>query len=172
MGRPKALLEYRGETFAGRLVRVLSKFCDPVVVVVGDHAPAIRERVDARFVMNPDPARGQLSSLQVALAELPAEADAFLFTPVDSPTVNEPTVSALIENLRSDAIVIPRYEGRRGHPVLVGRAFIAEFLALEPTAETRAIINRHADKIVYLDVDDPGILADVDDPEAYKAIVQ
>ena len=173
MGRPKALLEYRGETFAGRLVRVLSPLCDPVIVVLGYHADAIRERVEARLVTNPDPDRGQLSSLQTALAEIPVDAEGFLFTPVDSPTLDERTLSRLIEVFRErNAIVIPRFDARRGHPVLIPRRFIREFLAIVPTAETRAIINRHVDQIVYVDVDDPGILADVDDPEAYRALTQ
>ena len=75
MGSPKALLEYRGETFADRLIRVLSGVCDPVIVVTGRHHKAIRAGVRGKacFVVNPDPDRGQLSSLQRALAEVPAE---------------------------------------------------------------------------------------------------
>lgn len=171
MGRPKALLDYQGETFAGRLVRVLSQFCDPVVVAVGHHAAAIREKVDARFAVNPDPDRGQLSSLQTALAEIPRDAEGSLFIPVDCPTVREETVVLLLKSLADHEIVIPRYHGRRGHPVCVARSRIADFLALPPTAETRAAIDAHPDRITYLDVDDPGILADIDDAEAYRKLV-
>ena len=212
MGRPKALLEYRGETFAGRLVRVLSKVCDPVIVVLGHHADAIRERAGVReptykplpmvaargrrsfesatertatagsyptgevikqatFVVNPDPDRGQLSSLQTALGAVPDEAEGFLFTPVDCPTVSEETVAKLVGMLGGD-IVIPRYEGRRGHPVCVPRSLVAAFLALAPTEQTRVVVNQNADRVVYVDVDDPGILADIDDPEAYRALAQ
>ena len=87
MGTPKALLDYRGETFVGRLVRVLGACCKPVIVVLGYHADAIRQQVPAtaNIVINPDPSRGQLSSLQTGLAELPADADGFAFIPVDSP---------------------------------------------------------------------------------------
>jgi len=174
MGRPKALLEYRGETFAERLVRVLSPVCDPVIVVLGYHAEAIRARVAANFVVNPDPDRGQLSSLQTALAALPAEVEGFVFTPVDSPSVSETTVADLLRIFRErrDAIVIPRFEGKRGHPVCVPRSLMADFLALAPTEQTRVVVNRNADRIVYVDVDDPGVLADIDDPAAYRALVQ
>ncbi|MBZ5601087.1 MAG: nucleotidyltransferase family protein [Acidobacteriia bacterium] len=174
MGRPKALLEYHGETFAGRLVRVLSRFCDPVIVVLGYHADAIRERVIANFVVNPDPDRGQLSSLQTALAAIPSDADGFLFTPVDSPSVSEDTIERLLAIFkeRRDAIVIPRFGGRRGHPVCVPPALIADFLALGATEQTRVVVNRNADRVVYVDVDDAGILADIDDPAAYRALVQ
>ncbi|MGH9593849.1 MAG: nucleotidyltransferase family protein, partial [Bryobacteraceae bacterium] len=91
MGTPKALLDYRGETFVGRLMRVLGAVCDPVMVVLGYHAAEIGARVPAnvRVVLNPDPDRGQLSSLQTALAALPVEADGFAFVPVDSPAAEE-----------------------------------------------------------------------------------
>lgn len=170
MGRPKALLDYRGETFAARLVRVFERVCDPVVVVVGHHAETIQEHVRANFVINPDPDRGQLSSLQTALAALPAGAEGFLFTPVDSPTVEEWTVTRLVEEFRPGSIVIPRFNGRRGHPVCVPRAFFPAFLSLAPTEKTRTAIDQHADRIHYLDVDDAGILADIDDPASYHAL--
>ncbi len=174
MGRPKALLDYKGETFVGRLVRILSRFCDPVIVVAGVHAAEIRAHVAANVVVNPDPDRGQLSSLQTALRALPAEVEGFVFTPVDSPSVGEETLAQLIEifKTREDAIVIPKFEGRRGHPVFVPGSLAADFLALAPTEETRAVINRNAGRIVYVDVDDRGILADIDDPAAYRALVQ
>jgi molybdenum cofactor cytidylyltransferase len=182
MGSPKALLEYRGETFLDRLIRVFSGCCDPVIVVAGIHADSIRQRMDhvghmdrrARLAINPDPDRGQLSSLQVALAQVPGDGAGFLFTPVDCPTVEEKTVAMLVDQLRKhDApFVIPRYHGKRGHPVCARRSVIAEFLSLPPTAETRAIVNRHEERIRYVDVDDAGVLADVDDLEAYRKIAQ
>jgi CTP:molybdopterin cytidylyltransferase MocA len=172
MGRPKALLDYQGETFVARLARIFSKSCDPVMVVAGRHADQIRAAVEARIVVNPDPDRGQLSSLQTALAELPA-VEAFLFTPVDCPTFQESTVAALIGSFRADGapLVIPRFGGKRGHPVCVAGALAHEFLELAPTEETRVVVNRHADAIRYLDLNDAAVLADVDDPEAYLALL-
>jgi len=174
MGSPKALLDYRGETFAGRLIRVLSRECDPVFVVTGRHTEAIRARVcgKARFVVNPDPDRGQLSSLQTALAELPADAEGFVFVPVDCPTVREDTVATLIERLRDSKIVIPRYEGRRGHPACVAQSMTREFLKRPATDETRAVIQMHADEVEYVDVDDPGVVADIDDVLEYRRLIQ
>ncbi len=178
MGRPKALLEYRGETFADRLIRIFSRVCDPVIVVAGYHAEAIGGHVNGRaqIVVNPDPDRGQLSSLQTALEHVPDDAEGFLFTPVDSPIVEDATVAKLIETLRTAArtrgalVAIPRYGGRRGHPVCVARAMIPEFLALPATAETRVAIDQRADRIAYVEVDDPGVLADIDDLEAYRKL--
>lgn len=175
MGSPKALLEYRGETFVNRLVRVLSSACDPVIVVLGFHAEAIRERVDgATIVVNPDPARGQLSSLQTGLHAVPEDAEAVLFTPVDSPSVKASTIARVVEAFRSrdqnTLLVIPRFQGKRGHPVCTAREVIAEFLALPATSRAKEIVNRHEARTLYIEVDDPGVLADIDDPEAYQKL--
>jgi molybdenum cofactor cytidylyltransferase len=112
-----------------------------------------------------------LSSLQTALGAVPLDADGFLFTPVDSPTVDEKTAAKLVGML-DEKIVIPRYQGRRGHPVCVPRSLVGAFLALAPTEQTRAAIEQNSDRVEYVDVDDPGILADIDDPEAYRALAQ
>jgi CTP:molybdopterin cytidylyltransferase MocA len=184
MGRPKALLDYRGETFLARLVRIFSAVCDPVIVALGEHeqngAAAIRPHVPAaaRVVVNPDPGRGQLSSLQIALAEVPREAAGFLFTLVDCPAVSEPTAAAVKQAFEQRpagcSVVIPKYHGKRGHPVCAATALIEEFLALPPTAETREVINRYAQPesggVLYLDVDDPGVLVDADDPAGYARL--
>jgi len=175
MGSPKALLEYQGETFVNRLVRVLSSACDPVIVVVGYHAEQIGERVQgATVVVNPDPSRGQLSSLQTGLRAAPADADPVLFTPVDSPSVEASTIARVVEAFRSrDAntlLVIPRFHGKRGHPVCAAREVIAEFLDLPVTSRAKEIVNRHQARTLYLEVDDPGVLADIDDPEAYRKL--
>lgn len=173
MGSPKALLDYRGETFVARLARVLSGCCDPVIVVLGNHAEIIRPQVQGRaqIVINPDPERGQLSSLQTALAAVPPHALGFLFVPVDCPAVEAATVVQLVETFErrdpSTVVVIPRYGARRGHPVCAAAPLIAELMALPDTAQAREVIHRHAAHTQYLDVDDPGVLADIDDPEAY-----
>jgi len=174
MGTPKALLDYRGETFLARLIRVLDTVCDPVIVALGYHAEEIRASPHghAQFAVNPDPSRGQLSSLQTALAEVPAAAEGFLFLPVDCPAAEPETVRQIVDafHSRAELFVIPRHEGRRGHPVCARRELIAEFLALPPTAQARQVVRRHPAH--YLDTSDPGVLSDIDDPEAYRILVK
>ncbi len=176
MGSPKALLEYRGETFAGRLARVLSSVCDPVIMVLGHHEDVIRPRLPAGIwiVVNPEPERGQLSSLQTALKSVPTQADGFLFTPVDCPAMEPETVKRLAETLlhRDPAtrFVIPRYLGRHGHPVCAARALLSEFLELPITGQASDVVHRHVGQTQYVDVDDAGVLADIDDPEGYQRL--
>ena len=178
MGSPKALLDYRGETFLNRLVRVLGKECNPVIAVLGYHANAIRAQTagNARFVVNPDPERGQLSSLQTGLAAVPDNVEGFLFTPVDSPAVRETTLQQLVVKFQNKKpqtqFVIPRYEGQRGHPVFAAPSLLAEFLALPLTAQAKDIVHASVPRTEYVDVDDPGILADIDDRAAYRRLVE
>ncbi|HLX43086.1 MAG TPA: nucleotidyltransferase family protein [Bryobacteraceae bacterium] len=176
MGSPKALLEYRGETFLNRLIRILSPSCDPVVVALAHHAALIRAQADprAQFVVNPDPDRGQLSSLQTALAVIPANVDGFFFIPVDCPAAEPSTVSLLAEAVAhrdpATLVVVPQFQGKHGHPVFAAAPLIQEFLALPPTAQARQVVHAHKSATRYIDVDDPGILADIDDIEAYRRL--
>lgn len=175
MGTPKALLKYRGETFLNRLIRVLGEMCDPVIVALGYHAEEIRASAagKVRFAVNPDPSRGQLSSLQTALVEVPAGADGFLFLPVDCPAPEAATVREIVKALRSSEqplLVIPRFEGRRGHPVCARRELISEFLAVPADGQAKEVVHRHPDRTLYLDVSDAGVLSDIDDPEAYRML--
>lgn len=186
MGSPKALLEYRGETFIGRLVRVLSLACDPVIVVLGFHADKIAPRISGapgsrvQVVINPAPERGQLSSLQTALAALSAElagdVEGFMFVPVDCPAVEASTVTEVVGQFRrrepGTRIVVPQYRGKHGHPVCCSRELADEFLVLPAAAQARDVIHAHVADTRYLNVDDPGILRDVDDPEAYRQLVE
>jgi molybdenum cofactor cytidylyltransferase len=172
MGTPKALLDYRGETFLNRLIRVLGAVCDPVIVVLGYHAEEIRSAAHgrARFVVNPDPSRGQLSSLQTALAAVPEDAEGFLFVPVDCPAAEPETVRRIVETLLSseELLVIPQFEGRHGHPVCARRELIAELLALPAEGQAKEVVRRHAAH--YFDTLDAGVLSDIDDPEAYRIL--
>jgi molybdenum cofactor cytidylyltransferase len=178
MGSPKALLDFRGETFLNRLVRVLGKECNPVIAVLGHHQEAIRAQSTGpvQFVVNPDPERGQLSSLQTGLAAIPQGVEGFLFTPVDSPAVGEYTLRQLVLRFQKKKpqtqFVIPRYEGRRGHPVFAAPSLLAEFLALPLTAQAKDIVHACVPRTEYVDVDDPGILADIDDRAAYRELVE
>lgn len=172
------MLDYGGETFLDRLIGVLEKISGPVIVVLGYHAAAIRPRVrrPAMFVVNPAPERGQLSSLQTGLAALPLESEGFAFMPIDCPGVSKRTVASLSEAFARRALntlfTIPQYRGRHGHPVFAARAIAEELLALPPGAQARDVVHRHVDQTQYVDVDDPGILADVDTPEAYRRLIE
>jgi molybdenum cofactor cytidylyltransferase len=174
MGFPKALLDFRGETFLDRLIRIFSACCSPVIGVLGADAERIRAGLraaaSARIVVNPDFQVGQITSMQCGLRAVPPDARGVLFTLVDHPNPGDATIRALVA---ADApIVIPRYQGRRGHPIWFSRDLVPEFLALPAASSARTVLERYSGDIRYLDGDDPGILDDVDDPEAYRRLTE
>ena len=175
MGSPKALLEYSGETFLDRLIRLFAEHCKPVIAVLGARQEMVRAGLrragDALIVENPDFHLGQLSSMQRGLSAVPAGADGVLFTLVDHPAVAPATIAALLERNTPEPLRIPRWEGRRGHPIWFAKSLIPEFLALPSGSAARDIVTRYQSQIAYLDVDDPGILTDVDDPAAYASLL-
>jgi molybdenum cofactor cytidylyltransferase len=174
MGEPKALLVYKGETFLDRLIGIFAAGCEQVIVVLGGNATAIRNGIshDAHFVINAEWELGQASSLQCGLAAASSDVETILFTPVDCPAINPGTVAALLGAYKPGAsFVIPRFDGRRGHPVLFDAALKHEFLSLSPQQSAREIVHRYVTSTRYVDVEDPGILRDIDEPADYQALV-
>ncbi len=172
MGSPKALLDTgAGESFLDRLAGVfLEAGCSVYVVVGEDAAPiaqAIRRHAEITLVRNPDPSRGQLSSLQCGLRAA-AGVDAIFFTPVDAPGISRETILLLKDFLAGKDFAIPIYEGKRGHPVLMSAACAAEFLEPAEGATARDILHSRRASTRFVEVADPGILEDIDDPQAYE----
>lgn len=175
MGTPKALLKMDGAAFLERLTAAFAPACEPLIVVLGYDAARIQESLTGAgvdVVVNPDPARGMFSSLQCGLRAIPAQSEAVIFTPVDYPGIRAGTIAGLAEaftELRAP-VTLPRHEGERGHPVCISRAVIDELLALPVSAQARDVIRAYRSKSAYVDVDDPGILADIDSPEDYQRL--
>jgi molybdenum cofactor cytidylyltransferase len=173
MGSPKALLTWDGETFLDRLIGHFQTACSQVIVVLGHEPERIRSAatLPVEFVFNPDHQLGQLTSLQCGLRSLRADIEAVFFTPVDYPAISAGTVRTLLHSYTGrELAVVPKTNGKHGHPVLVAAQIIPEFLALPPDRSARDIMHRHIDRTVYVDVNDAGTLHDVDDPDSYDAL--
>jgi CTP:molybdopterin cytidylyltransferase MocA len=172
MGRAKAFLPFRGGTFLSAIAGVLGQRCAPVIAVFGfDAARAIQTAASfgIQVIENPDYPLGMLTSLQAGLRLVADQCDAVLFTLVDHPAISISTVDALLQS--QAPIAIPRFENRRGHPVLIRREIIAEFLKAPPTSKVRDVIDHHAADIDYISVADPGISDDIDDPTLYEQLL-
>jgi molybdenum cofactor cytidylyltransferase len=172
MGRPKAFLPFRGGTFLSEIAETLGRRCFPVVAVFGFDAERAMERardLNIRAVENRDFKSGMLTSLQTGLRAMGGEVDTVLFTLVDHPAITLSTVDALLQS--AAPIAIPRFENRRGHPVLIRRAIAEEFLREPVASKVRDTIDRHAAKIEYVEVNDRGIADDIDDPALYEKLL-
>lgn len=167
MGRPKALLEAKpgGLTFVDAVVlTACAAGVSALRVVV---APGF-ERPDSSYVVNPDPVAGMLSSIHRGLDAIREPIEAVLVWPVDHPYVRLETVTAMLAAFRAGGppIVVPTYEGCRGHPVLFAARVVPELYAADPTRGAAAVVHAHDDRL-ELAVDDPGVIDDIDTPEDY-----
>ncbi len=173
MGMPKPLLQLGGTTFLERIVSVLQQSeTDRVTVVLGAQAARIRasaELAGVDVVVNQDYRQGQLSSLVAGLRSLPSQAEAILLCLVDNPLISGETVDRIVRIFRETGkpIVIPIFEGRRGHPVLFARAMFDELLKAPAEEGARHVVQSHRDQIFEVNVPDRAILARIDTPEDY-----
>jgi len=187
MGRDKALLPWPPQTggnvssgtFLSAAINLFAPYVDVVLVVAGKNEPNLTPIVyanGASLVVNPEPERGQFSSLQTGLQEvLNRGRDAALITLVDRPPVKPATVEMLDEAFESTTLqwkwcVIPEYQNKHGHPILAAREMIEAFLKASPLSSARDVVHAHNDKIVYVPVDDPFISTNIDTPEQYAAL--
>ena len=177
IGQPKALLRIEGVTFVRRLLDTLrdAAVADAVVVVRPDADDVIREISLAGFgraIVNSDPTRGQLSSLVVGLDAIDdgPRVVAALVTLVDVPLVSAATVSALIARVpHSSASILRATCGRRhGHPVVFKRAVFDALRHADPGEGAKAVVRAHA--VEDVEVDDPGVVRDVDTLEDYRRL--
>lgn len=171
MGRPKALLPFRGGTFLTAIADNLGRRCSPVIAVFGFDAARVSQSAppNVKAIENPDYQLGMLTSLKAGLRAVPDSCDALMFTLVDHPAVLPSTIDAVMES--AALIAIPRSGNRRGHPVLIRRQIACEFLREPLTSRVRDVIDRHAGEIDYIDVDDPGVSDDIDDPALYEKLL-
>jgi molybdenum cofactor cytidylyltransferase len=178
MGRAKATLPVgESDTFLTRIVRtLLDAGVDDVVVVVGHEAEAIvssfaASGLPARFAVNPEYDRGQLSSLIVGLGIVDRPGIvAALVTLVDVPLVSAATVRAVIDCYRRTRapVVRPTSGARHGHPLLIDRALFNELRAADPAGGAKSIVRAHASAAGDLTVDDEGAFTDIDTVEDYR----
>jgi molybdenum cofactor cytidylyltransferase len=171
MGYPKALLPFRGGTFLAHILETLSTAnLDSPLVVLGREADRIRKQIalaDRQVLVNRDPKRGQLSSMQLAIAEMSSSAEACLFWPVDQPDVSAGLVRSLIDLFRKSAaqIALPVYGGRRGHPAIFGRGLFQELLATPVEEGPKRIVTSRNPAL--LECREPGAVMDIDTPADY-----
>ena len=181
MGRSKALLRAGapGLTFVRRIAGTLLEGGVQDVLVVGrpDDEP-LRTEVDRiggriRFVENANSALGQLSSVIAGLDAIEHPGvRGVLITPVDFPLVRAETIARIIDAFgRTHARVVrPVYGGRHGHPVLFSRALFDALRHADPESGARTVVHAWAQDVRDVDVDDAGVVEDVDSPEDYARV--
>lgn len=117
-----------------------------------------------QLVMTQSAELGMGHSLADAARAIPAHWKAALVCLADMPYIAQHTLDELIERSRSDRIIVPFFQGQKGHPVSFGADFFSELSDSQGDSGARHVLSRYANVIETLDVDDPGVIKDIDRP--------
>jgi molybdenum cofactor cytidylyltransferase len=180
MGRPKALLPIDGQTFIEKIVGALKQTSvGKIIVVLGHNGDEMRRSIQhlpVEILINPDYRLGQLSSLQTAIRHLQGETncDGIVVHLVDHPYINPQLLQLMLHRFVDEkrAIVVPRHQGKRGHPVIFARELFSELLAAPMDQGAKAVVNAHRDETLEIDTEEVGITLDIDTPELYRQHVK
>ena len=180
MGRPKALLPIEGQNFIERIVGALTQSqADRSVVVLGHNADEMRRQIEhlpIDIVINTEYKNGQLSSLQAAIRHIEKEnrCDGMLVHLVDHPYIDRRLVDLMIQRFyeTKKLIVVPRHQGKRGHPVIFSRALFEELLSAPVDQGAKAVVNAHRQQTLEIEWQDEGVTLDIDTPELYRRHVR
>ncbi|MCP4583614.1 MAG: nucleotidyltransferase family protein [candidate division Zixibacteria bacterium] len=168
IGKNKALIKIDGTSFLELVTDSLRDGgCDSIIVVGGassDEVKKLSEKLGVIFVLNENWQKGQFSSLKTGLSSINEKQSRLMITLVDHPFVNQNTYHRLIKESfdNPDHIIIPIYEARRGHPIIIPKLIIDEVISAPDDSILRDIIFNHKELIHELVVEDPGILRDID----------
>jgi molybdenum cofactor cytidylyltransferase len=178
MGSPKALLPYQGRPFLEHLLEVTLR---PEIgvrrVVLGAHAEAVAKTVNLKpdeIVVNQQWEKGQLSSIQAGVRSLPPGTDGILLCLIDHPLISSALVQDLIEQFykAKSPIVLPLYEGRRGHPVIFSASLYDELLRAPLETGARAVVWAHKGEIEEVRTNEEGCVLNLNDPETLNTALE
>lgn len=174
MQKQKLLLPYKGKTIIEMVVENATRSVSSnVVVVLGSHREQIKEQLqnlDVKFCINENYQDGMLSSVICGFGTLPDEAKAALIFLGDQPQIPSQAAKLVIESWRQTGkgIVIPVFNGKRGHPVLIETRFKTEIENLDPEKGLRTLSEKFKHEVMEVECSIPEILRDIDTPEEYE----
>lgn len=174
MGVQKLLLPFGGKTVIAHIVdQILASEVDETYVVAGHEGERVSRELSARrvtIVTNPDYESGMLSSVRCGLGALPEGCRAVLVALGDQPSVTSRLIGEMIRAFdKTDRrILVPTYEGRRGHPLLFSAGYRDEILSHYDDVGLRGLLHAHPDDVFEMDVSISSVLCDMDNPEDYR----
>ncbi len=179
MGQPKALLYLKHATFLESIANnIQAAGVNRIYIITGRHGEQIQSQTGhagtRTYLTNPDPDRGQLSSVQIAITHLEKDAAGILVALVDHPLVRMNTYRAILTKVLESPgkIIIPVYRGRGGHPVYFDKKYFSQLLHAPPEEGARFVTRANRDHVIRFEVEDEGILQDIDSPEDYHNLIR
>ena len=173
MKTQKLLLPFQGTTILGTVIENLSRSkIDKSLMVIGCDRDEILKSIENYSIShyyNENYKQGMLSSVKTAFRSLPETFEAVLIFPGDQPLITPEAINSVITAYRESrkGIVIPVFEKKRGHPLLVDRKYREEVEKLADAEGLRGLSRKFPDDVLEVEVGLPGILRDIDTPEEY-----
>jgi molybdenum cofactor cytidylyltransferase len=173
-GSQKLVAELEGEPLVRHAALALARETDELIVVVGSEAAAVTRALDgieARIVENEEWARGLSTSIRCGVQATTPNTSAIIIALGDEPRVDGSVSRALISTWRDTArpIVVTRYAGEIGHPILFDASLFPELLSLDGDRGARGVIQRSPDRVAYVDMTTAPPL-DVDEPNDLRRL--
>ncbi|MCX7973036.1 MAG: nucleotidyltransferase family protein [Candidatus Aminicenantes bacterium] len=173
MGQPKLLLPYEGKSIIETVLATVkkSKLKRSYVVIrpEDNFIPPIAQTLGLEVIINPEPAKGMLSSVIIGLEKMPEETEAIVLVLGDQPGISASIIDLLIVGyrLKGKGLVLPIFQGKRGHPVLIDLKYRQEIRSCPPDLGLRYLIHLHPEDILEISVNEPAVVMDVDTAEDY-----
>jgi len=174
MGVPKLLLPFGGKSVIAHIVdELLQSDLAKVCVVVGHERDRIVAALSGRLVsiaVNPHPEAGMLSSVRCGLQAMADDCDAVLVALGDQPAITAKLINEMIGAFSAGpkGILVPVYQGERGHPILFSTRYCPEILARYDDVGLRGLLRAHPDDVFEMSASSAAVLSDMDLPEDYK----
>jgi molybdenum cofactor cytidylyltransferase len=156
-----------------------SSRCDEIIVVLGFAAdeihPLVEDKKRVKVVINPQFEAGMSTSIQQGLKEISPRTTGILIALADQPFIPPEVINALIEGFATGAkgIVLPVYQGKRGHPVILDRKrYETELLGLQGDVGGKEIVQEHPEDVLEIAVASKGVVIDIDAPEDYQGVFE
>jgi len=175
MGDNKLLMEYKGKTIIESVIETIkkSKVTNLILVAKDDKIIEIGKKLNIKTVKNHKAEIGQSQSIKLGITHGNLNYD-YMFFCGDQPFINEFTINKLIDYSKEnkERIIIPKFRGKVGNPVIFPKAYKEELLNISGDTGGRVIIKSKKEKVLYVEVDDPLFIQDIDNLEEYNKYIK
>ena len=174
MGSPKMLLPFKGRSMIENVISNVSKSkADEIIVVLGayfDELSLLMKRLDVSYCFNDNYMKGMLSSVQCGFKNLPHDYKAALVFQGDQPLIPPAVVDRVIDEYihSCKGIIVPVFNSRRGHPLLVDKKYRGEIEKLLPDEGLHSLLDKFGEDLLEVETGEPGILRDFDTYDEYR----